>query len=60
MAVGTGLGLRFDIKFVMLRADVGLKLRDPKIASGSKWIPLSRPYSFRDDIALVVGIGYPF
>jgi hypothetical protein len=44
----------------MLRADVGLKLRDPKIASGSKWIPLSRPYSFRDDLALVVGIGYPF
>lgn len=60
MAVGTGLGLRFDIKFVMLRADVGIKLRDPKITYGSKWIPFSRPYSFRDDLALVVGIGYPF
>jgi hypothetical protein len=60
LAVGTGLGLRFDIKFVMLRADLGLKLRDPKISDGSKWIPLTRPYSFRDDVAIVVGIGYPF
>jgi len=60
MAVGTGFGLRLDIKFVILRADIGLKLRDPRIATGSKWIPLSRPFNLRDDTAFVIGIGYPF
>ena len=60
IAVGAGLGLRFDIKFVLLRADFGLKLRDPQISEGSKWIPLSRPFNFRDDLTMVIGIGYPF
>jgi len=60
IAVGTGLGLRFDIKFVLLRADFGLKLRDPQITKGTKWIPLSRPYNMRDDFTMVFGIGYPF
>ncbi len=32
LAVGTGLGFRFDIKFVLLRADFGFKLRDPQAA----------------------------
>lgn len=60
IAVGTGLGLRFDIKFVLLRIDFGLKLRDPQKTTGSKWIPLSRPYNFKNDVTAVVGIGYPF
>jgi hypothetical protein len=60
IAVGTGTGLRFDFGFVLMRADLGLKLRDPSISYGSKWIILSRPYSFRNDVTLVIAIGYPF
>jgi len=60
MAVGAGVGLRFDIKFVLLRADFGLKLRDPMISDGSKWIPLTRSYNLSNDLAMVIGIGYPF
>ncbi len=60
LAVGTGAGLRFDLSFVTMRVDMGIKLRDPWIASGSKWIPLSRKYDFKDDFAFVVAIGYPF
>jgi outer membrane protein assembly factor BamA len=60
MAIGVGVGLRYDIKFVMLRTDLGLKLRDPRITDGSKIIPLSRPYNLKDDLTLVFGIGYPF
>ena len=60
MAIGTGLGLRFDFTFVIGRLDVGMKLRDPKIESGSRWILAQRPYNFRDDFAMVVAIGYPF
>ena len=60
IAVGTGAGFRFDFSFVLLRADVGMKLRDPWISPGSKWIPGSRPYNLRNDFTLVVAIGYPF
>jgi len=60
IAVGTGAGLRFDLNFVLMRLDMGMKLRDPWISSGSKWIPANRKYDFRDDFAFVIAIGYPF
>jgi outer membrane protein assembly factor BamA len=60
IAVGTGTGLRFDFKFVIGRVDLGMKLRDPVLTDGSKWIISRRPYSFKDDFAMVVAIGYPF
>ena len=60
IALGTGTGLRFDFKFVIGRVDLGMKLRDPAIQSGSKWIIMNRPYNFRDDFTFVIGIGYPF
>jgi outer membrane protein assembly factor BamA len=60
IAVGTGTGLRFDFSFVTARIDMGLKLRDPSISNGSRWILMSRRYNFRDDLAFVLGIGYPF
>lgn len=60
IAVGTGAGLRFDFKFVIGRVDLGMKLRDPAITDGSKWIFMRRQYNFRDDFTMVVAIGYPF
>ena len=60
IAVGTGAGLRFDFKFVIGRVDFGMKLRDPSLTSDSKWIFLNRPYKFKNDFAMVIGIGYPF
>ena len=59
IAVGTGTGFRFDFKFVIARVDIGMKLRDPIVTEGSKWIFLNRPYK-RDDFTIVLGIGYPF
>jgi hypothetical protein len=59
IAVGTGAGLRFDFKFVIGRVDMGIKLRDPLLPDGSKWIIMSRPYE-RNDFTVVLGIGYPF
>ena len=60
MAVGTGLGLRFDLNFVLLRTDLGIKLRDPQLPAFPKWIRMQRPYNFRKDFSFVLGIGYPF
>jgi outer membrane protein assembly factor BamA len=60
IAVGTGTGFRFDFKFVLGRVDLGMKLRDPLLTDGSKWIIMRRPYNFKKDFALVLAIGYPF
>ena len=60
IAVGTGMGFRFDLSFVLLRADMGMKLRDPWITDGSKWIFMDKGYNFKNDFTLVLAIGYPF
>jgi len=60
MAVGSGTGCRFDFKFIIGRLDLGLKLRDPSISDGSKWIVVNRSYDLRNDLTFVLGIGYPF
>jgi outer membrane protein assembly factor BamA len=59
-AVGTGTGLRFDFKFVIGRVDLGMKLRDPALSDGSKWIFARRPYNLKKDFTMVLAIGYPF
>ena len=64
MAVGTGFGLRFDLDFVLIRGDIGIKLRDPSLASGSRWITNWPYYKDKTEggriFTVVVGIGYPF
>lgn len=60
LAVGTGLGLRFDLNFVILRADLGMKLRDPQLPDAPRWILQRRKLNFRDDFTLNISIGYPF
>lgn len=64
IAIGTGTGFRFDLKFVIARVDIGMKLRDPLLhdaqsTEGSHWIFLNGPYK-RKDFTIVLGIGYPF
>ncbi|MFN2380247.1 MAG: BamA/TamA family outer membrane protein [Bacteroidales bacterium] len=60
IAVGSGVGLRFDLSFVTIRTDLGIKLRDPSSALSQAWIPGSRPMTWRDDFTLSFSIGYPF
>jgi outer membrane protein assembly factor BamA len=59
IAVGTGTGFRFDLKFVIARVDFGMKLRDPLLKGTSPWIFLNGPYK-REDFTILLGIGYPF
>ena len=59
LAVGTGLGLRFDFNFFLARLDFGMKLRDPIMPESNKWIFSNRSYVWRDFTA-VIAIGYPF
>jgi outer membrane protein assembly factor BamA len=60
IAVGTGFGMRFDFKFVLLRTDLGLRLRDPGFPANTNWI-FSRPGALNiQNMAIVLAIGYPF
>ena len=59
IAVGTGLGIRADLSYFIVRLDLGIKLRDPGTPDGPKWIPGYRKYRW-SDFVLNFGIGYPF
>ncbi len=59
IAVGTGYGLRFDLSFVLLRVDMGLKLIDPSLPLNHRWIYGNRKFGY-DDWTLYFAIGYPF
>ena len=56
LGVNTGLGLRIDAYFVILRIDWGLQLHNPNRPVGERWI-----HDFRwKNTALNFGVGYPF
>ncbi|ARS40702.1 hypothetical protein CA265_13970 [Sphingobacteriaceae bacterium GW460-11-11-14-LB5] len=38
LAVGTGLGLRYDVQYFVFRFDVGLKLKDPQFMGSDQWV----------------------
>ena len=45
IAVAAGMGLRFDFDFFIIRADLGIPLRNPALPNGAQWIFQSRePY----------------
>lgn len=66
MAIGTGVGLRLDITFAILRLDMGYPLRNPypDPDNGSYWFHNpSNPYKFGkmfSNINFNLAIGYPF
>jgi len=59
IAVGTGLGIRLDFNFFLLRGDFGVKLRDPALPEGERFLPTNR-WIKGSDLKFQFGIGYPF
>ena len=57
VAVGTGLGLRYDLDFLILRFDVGVALHAPYETGKKGWYNIPK---FSDGIAYNFAIGYPF
>ncbi|UII20420.1 translocation and assembly module lipoprotein TamL [Fulvivirga ligni] len=66
IAVGAGLGLRFDFSFLVLRLDAGLKVYDPARPEGKRFIMSTGYYdepftpTAAEAVVLNIGIGYPF
>jgi len=64
IAVGTGMGIRYDFSYVILRVDLGIKLYDPSFVDSSLtnvrgWIPFNSLLK-KDNYNIAFGIGYPF
>lgn len=57
VAVGTGLGLRLDLTFFIIRMDGAIRAVDPAMPLGNRWVLADQ--SLRD-ITFNFGIGYPF
>lgn len=58
IAVATGIGLRFDLSFLIVRLDAGTRVYDPAKTDGSGFV-LFKGKFFKNS-ALHFAIGYPF
>ncbi len=56
LAVASGMGLRYDFGFFVLRFDIGFKTYDPARVEGQRWF---KDYNFKNSV-LNIGINYPF
>ncbi len=62
IALGAGLGLRFDFTFFLLRLDLAFPLADPRYSTRNFFQPV-RPFDSewrRDNLVFNLAIGYPF
>ena len=57
LALGTGVGLRFDISMLVLRADLGIGIHAPYDTGKSGYYNMT---SFKKSLAFHLAIGYPF
>lgn len=64
MALGTGVGLRIDVRFFVLRLDVAFPLRKPFLPPGKRWVFDQIDFGSRDwrrqNLVFNLAIGYPF
>ena len=58
LAFGTGLGLRYDFSFLVVRADLGIPLHAPYDTSKSGYYNIDG--KFLKNLLLNIAIGYPF
>nr|WP_091691903.1 BamA/TamA family outer membrane protein [Algoriphagus locisalis] len=64
IAIGTGVGLRMDFNFLVIRLDLATKAVDPSMPEGERWvldnISFNRLFGLKGQTVLNFGIGYPF
>ncbi|MFA9388692.1 MAG: BamA/TamA family outer membrane protein [Prolixibacteraceae bacterium] len=64
IAVGTGLGLRIDVSFFVLRFDLATPLRKPWYEENEHWVVNQMDFRNsawrKENLVLNVAIGYPF
>jgi hypothetical protein len=56
LAVASGFGLRYDLGFFVIRADLGFKTYNPALDEGSRWF---KQFNFKHSV-FNIAINYPF
>lgn len=64
IAIGTGVGIRIDLSYFLVRFDLATPLRKPYQTNGSNWVIdqinfRSRSWR-RQNLVFNIGVGYPF
>ncbi|MEJ8757260.1 BamA/TamA family outer membrane protein [Pontibacter sp. H259] len=59
LAIGTGVGLRVDVEFFVLRFDLGIPVKNPAI-EGSALSDFKFGFKGENSMTLNIAIGYPF
>ncbi|MBQ6793358.1 MAG: BamA/TamA family outer membrane protein, partial [Butyricimonas sp.] len=59
VAIGTGAGLRINANFFLLRFDLGIKVKDPALPAGNRFVMFNSKGGFRRSV-FNIAIGYPF
>lgn len=57
LALGTGLGVRFDMEMLVVRADLGIGIHAPHDTGKKGYYNIPK---FKDGLAFYLAIGYPF
>ena len=60
LATGTGIGLRYDLGFLVIRVDWGFAIHNPELDLLDERNGYFNPGSFKDMQTLHFAIGYPF
>lgn len=73
LAVGTGVGMRLNFDFFIVRFDLGMQTKDPSLPPGERWLFQPKdtyetrltelngsPSTYRTQFNFNLGIGYPF
>ncbi len=70
IAIGSGIGIRADFSFFIIRLDIGIKVRDPQFEEKKRWVIQHLFDNWKHDnrvngnaynfFAFNIGIGYPF
>jgi outer membrane protein insertion porin family len=64
MAMGAGIGFRFDFSVLVVRFDIAMPLRKPWYPDGNRWVFNEIDFGNKEwrqnNLILNIGIGYPF
>ncbi|NNE30240.1 MAG: BamA/TamA family outer membrane protein [Saprospiraceae bacterium] len=60
LAIASGIGIRLDVSFFIVRWDIALKVRSPYEVDGSYWFPNIKPFNFWQTPNHNIAIAYPF
>jgi outer membrane protein assembly factor BamA len=64
LAAGSGVGIRFDLSFLVLRFDLAFPIRKPWLPAGQRWVlgqvDVGNAQWRKENLVFNLAIGYPF